>query len=86
MEYQTCIRQGVKIMSQLTTLQELYPSATKEQIQRNQKALIKNALDNDYGDDKRYDDAEPPAPSEEDIDQEQYEFEQSVEADKKDRY
>lgn len=70
-------------MPQLATLQELYPSATKEQIIRNQKALVQNALDNDYGDDKRYDDAEPAEPSEEDIDQEQYEFEQSVEADKR---
>lgn len=64
----------------IETLQQLYPTATREQIRNNQKALIKNAIDNGYGDDKRFDDME------EEIDREQQEFEMSVEADKKDHY
>lgn len=70
----------------IKTLQELYPTATKEQIRANQKALIKDALANGHGDDKRFDDAEPPEPDEEDIDREQQEFEMALEADKRDRY
>lgn len=34
----------------LDTLQKLYPTATKEQIIRNKKSLIQNAMDNGYAD------------------------------------
>ena len=39
----------------LDTLQKLYPTATKDQIERHKKALIQDAIDNGYVDEDTYD-------------------------------
>jgi len=42
-------------MTQLKTLQELYPTATREQILAHKTALIRDAIENGYVDEDTYD-------------------------------